>query len=184
MQVKLVEFDAELQQILDLQKANHYQNVDQEFKQTNGFVTVMHDFELLTNMNNKAKQIIAVDNGKVVGYALVMLKEFKVSVPVLMPMFEVFKTINYKQKCLDDYNYYVMGQVCVAQSHRGKGVFRALYKKHKDVYSSQFDLCLTEVAQSNSRSMKAHEKIGFKTIHNFKDSTHEWNILCWDWTLN
>lgn len=184
MEIKLVECDDELQQILDLQQINHFKNVTEEFKETDGFVTVMHDLELLRKMNNGAKQIIAVENGKVVGYALVMLKEFQNSVPVLVPMFKMFKTINYKQKCLDDYNYYVMGQVCVAQSYRGMGVFKALYKKHKDVYQSKFDLCLTEVAASNERSMRAHEKIGFKTIHNFKDEMHDWNILCWDWTLS
>ena len=71
----------------------------------------------------------------------------------------------------------------MAESHRGKGVFRALYNKHKEAYVSTFDLCLTEVASSNVRSMRAHEKVGFKTIYNFKDQTHDWNIMCWDWTL-
>ena len=159
MKIKLVESDLELQQILELQKANHYQNVSEEFKQTDGFVTVMHDLDLLKKMNNAAKQIIAVDNEKVVGYALVMLREFKEQVPVLMPMFEMFKTIDYKQTCLDNQSYYVMGQICVAESHRGKGVFRALYEKHKEAYVSKFDLCLTEVAKSNKRSMRAHEKL-------------------------
>ena len=111
MKIKLVESDVELHQILELQKANHYQNVSEEFKQTDGFVTVMHSFDLLKKMNNAAKQIIAVDNEKVVGYALVMLKEFKEQVPVLMPMFEMFKTIDYKQTCLDHQSYYVMGQI-------------------------------------------------------------------------
>lgn len=183
MEIKLVETEKELQQILDLQKQNHYQNVSEKSKETDGFVTVMHNLELLKKMNSAAPQIIAVDDHKVVGYALVMLKEFSSQVPVLMPMFKMFQTINYKQKCLDHQNYYVMGQVCVAEFHRGKGVFRALYKKHKEVYISKFDLCLTEVASSNTRSMRAHEKVGFKTIHNFKDETHDWNIMCWDWTL-
>lgn len=29
--------------------------------------------------------------------------------------------------------------------------------------------------------MKAHESIGFKTIHTFEDETDQWNIIVWDW---
>jgi ribosomal protein S18 acetylase RimI-like enzyme len=132
-------------------------------------------------MNNEAKHIIAVDNDKVVGYALTMLKEYKNLIPVLVPMFAVFESIEYENTKLNNVNYYVMGQVCVADTHRGKGIFKALYEKHKEVYASKFDLLLTEVSSSNLRSMRAHEKVGFKTINTFKDATDEWNILSWNW---
>ncbi|WP_459211916.1 GNAT family N-acetyltransferase [Aquimarina rhabdastrellae] len=181
MKLKLAESDNELQQILELQNANHYNNVSSTLQKSDGFVTVSHDFDLLSNMNKKAKQIIAVDNGKVIGYALVMLKEFKNMIPVLIPMFDMFQNIAYHDIKLDDLNYYVMGQVCIAQEYRGKGIFKSLYQKHKEVYSPQFELCLTEVASNNLRSMKAHQKIGFKILHTYSDTTNEWNILSWDW---
>ncbi|MCG1036307.1 GNAT family N-acetyltransferase [Polaribacter sargassicola] len=181
MELKLAESKSELQQILDLQHANHYDNVSEELKKVDGFVTVKHNLDLLTKMNNEAKHIIAVDNGKVIAYALTMLKDYKDLIPVLVPMFTVFESINYKNTKLSNINYYVMGQVCVADTHRGKGIFKALYEKHKDVYASKFDLLLTEVSSSNHRSMRAHEKVGFKTINTFKDDTDEWNILSWNW---
>jgi L-amino acid N-acyltransferase YncA len=111
-----------------------------------------------------------------------MLKEISPLIPVLMPMFEMFNTLSYNGRVLSSYKYYVMGQICVAESHRGQGVFQQLYDGHRKFYSNQFELCLTEVSSSNTRSMRAHEKVGFRTIHSFEDNTDRWNILAWDWS--
>ncbi|MBL3658031.1 GNAT family N-acetyltransferase [Fulvivirga sediminis] len=180
---KLADNDEDLLGILDLQRENHLANVSSETKSTEGFVTVKHTLSILRQMNEKASQVIAIDNNKVIGYALVMVKEFKYLLPVLTPMFEAFEDITYKNKKLSDCNYYVMGQVCVAKSHRGMGVFQSLYNKQKKSYSHKYDICLTEVSSSNPRSIRAHEKVGFKTIHTFKDITDEWHIIGWDWNL-
>jgi len=180
-EIKLAETESELKQIVALQSANLYQNVSAELQKTDGFVTVKHDLDLLLKMNNSAQQIIAVDKEKVVGYALVMLKEFRDAVPVLIPMFDSFKTVKYSGHTIDQLNYYVMGQICVASEYRGKGVFGALYEKHKATYSPKYDLCLTTVSTRNPRSIRAHEKVGFKTLKTFKDITDEWNLISWNW---
>ncbi len=179
--LKLAETNDELQQILSLQEKNLVQNVPATNKTANGFVTVKHDLYVLQKMNAAAKQIIAKDGDKVVGYALVMPKSFSGMIPVLQPMFEMFGKLSYNGKSLEDFSYYVMGQICIADTHRGIGIFEGLYQKHKEIYSKQFDICLTEVSSSNPRSMRAHEKVGFKLIHNFDDKTDNWNILVWDW---
>ncbi len=181
MELKLVDTELELQQILELQKANHYENVSDALKQANGFVTVKHDLATLTLMNEKARQIIAVDENEVVGYALVMVKELKRNVPTLVPMFEKLKTLSFNGTSLQKLNYYIMGQICIAEKSRGKGIFKSLYQKHKEVYSSEFDACITSISTSNPRSIRAHEKIGFSTIHTFYDELDEWNIVLWNW---
>ncbi len=180
MTIKLTETDHELKQILALQQLNHFENLLEAKKKQNGFVTVKHDFDLLAKMNSKAKQVIAVDKGQVVAYALVMLKELNI-IPVLQPMFEKFDSMLYDDKIVSDYEFYIMGQICVADSHKRQGIFHQLYQKHKEVYSSQFEICLTEVSSSNIPSMKAHEKVGFKSILKYADHNDEWNILLWDW---
>ncbi|HEY3429986.1 MAG TPA: GNAT family N-acetyltransferase, partial [Cyclobacteriaceae bacterium] len=113
---------------------------------------------------------------------LVMLKSFQDLIPVLVPMFNMFKEIPYNGKFISDYSYYVMGQICVAEDYRGLNIVDKLYAKHKEMYFSKFDCCITEVSTSNARSMKAHKRVGFKTIHTFSDATDEWNILLWDWS--
>lgn len=181
MILKLAKTEREFRQILDLQSANHFNNINTEVKEAEGFVTVRHTLNLLKQMNNAAAQIIAVDNDKVIAYALVMLNEFQSLIPVLKPMYGIFDGLMYQDVPLKDLNYYVMGQICIDKNYRGTGLFKMLYQKHKEVYSSKFDLCLTEVSTSNPRSMKAHEKVGFKVLKTYQDKTDEWNILSWDW---
>ena len=126
MKLKLAESENELNQILDLQNENHYKNVSNKLKKTDGFVTVRHNMGLLTEMNNRAKQVIAIENGKVIGYALAMLKDYKSLIPELIPMFNVFESIKYENSKLNELNYYLMGQICIAKKYRGKGIFQAL----------------------------------------------------------
>ena len=179
--IKLADTEAELNQILALQAANHKDNLSAESKKEGGFVTVRHNLALLKKMNAAAGQVIAKEGDGVVGYSLVMPREFSPLIPVLEPMFDMFNSLNYQDRPLNAYKYYVMGQICVAESHRGKGIFQQMYGGHKQFYSRQFELCLTEVSSSNLRSMRAHEKVGFETIYSFEDKTDRWNILAWDW---
>lgn len=171
----------ELEQILALQALNHPHQLTAEQRAKEGFVTVKHNLEVLKKMNNAVGQIIAKNGEKVVGYALVMPEEFKTMVPVLTPMFKLFTSLSYLGKPLTDYRYYVMGQICIADQYRGKGIFEKLYSEHKRLLADRFDFCLTEISVKNTRSIRAHEKVGFKTIYTFSDITDNWNIVLWDW---
>ncbi|MEZ5039190.1 MAG: GNAT family N-acetyltransferase [Saprospiraceae bacterium] len=172
----------DLRQILDLQQANLPKHISDQEQKEQGFVTVEHNFELLSSMYHVAPQIIARHEGQVIGYALVMLKSFADQIPVLIPMFEMLATLSYQNKAIDDYAYFVMGQVCVGKAYRGQGVFDGLYQAQKEHLSNTYDFVVTEVATRNTRSLRAHERLGFKTIHTFKEPQEEWAIVLWDWT--
>lgn len=165
----------ELRQILELQEKNHFGSAGKDAK--DGFVTVKHTLELLTDMNNAAPHVIAKQGDKVIGYALVMLPSFGNRIPVLYSLFEMLSGILYNGKKLSEYKYYVMGQVCVAEEARGTGVFDMLYQKHKEFYSGEYELCVTEVSVRNLRSIRAHERAGFKSIHRYTDENDEWDII-------
>lgn len=173
--------DDELKQILVLQRKNLYKNTDAQYQQEQGFTTVEHSFELLQQMNEAAPQIIAKDADKVIGYALVMPPSFADLIPELIPMFEVAKQLKWKEKFINQYRFYVMGQICVASDYRGQGIFDGLYHAHKNLLATDFDLCFTEVAVRNTRSMRAHQRVGFRTIHTYQDHTDIWNVVLWDW---
>lgn len=184
MIVKKVEHKEELQQILNLQVKNHFSHISEDQKKKKGFVTVLHSLELLEKMTQSSPQIIAVDKQNVIAYALVMLKEFKSSIPILIPLFQKLETIFFKDKILSNYRYYIMGQICVDESYRGRGLVSKLYQKHKEVLMNKFDLCITEVSSDNIPSMKAHLKMGFINIYNYNTNNEEWNILVWDWNTS
>lgn len=170
----------ELQQILRLQQENLQQNIDEGEMRSQGFVTLRHDLVILDQMHRMAPSVIIKDDDQVVAYALTMLKECRQLIPDLESMFALFEKLNWKNKPLNDYRFYVMGQICVAKAYRGQGLFEQLYKHHKEIYQPQFDLFLTEVATRNTRSLRAHEKVGFKIIHTYHDALDEWAVLAWD----
>lgn len=171
----------ELEEILALQQRNLIQNIDEMEMQTQGFVTMIHSLEVLQQMHDLAPSVIAKDNGKVVGYALVMLRECRKLFPPLEPMFENFDKLEYRFRPLNDYKFYVMGQVCIDKQYRRTGLFDLLYKKHKEIYASQFDFILTEVSTRNQRSLRAHERVGFETLNTYQDEVDEWAVVLWNW---
>ena len=74
-----------------------------------------------------------------------------------------------------------MGQVCIAAAYRGQGVFDMLYKKHKEIFSGKYDVVITDIATRNTRSLRAHARVGFKTIATYTDELDEWAVVVWDW---
>jgi GNAT superfamily N-acetyltransferase len=177
----LVSNTEELQQILQLQRENHIRHIDEKEIQSQGFVTMRHTLAVLQQMHNLSPSIIIKDDDKVVAYALTMLRECRQLMPDLEPLFALFDELSWNNKLLNDYRFYVMGQICVAKEYRGQGLFDELYNHHKKTYQQQFDLFLTEISTRNHRSVRAHKRVGFKTIYTHRDSLDEWDVVGWDW---
>ena len=178
----LTSSDEELQQILQLQQENLLPNIDDAEMQSQGFVTLCHDMKTLKEMHGLGPSVIIKDDKKVVAYALTMFRECRQLIPDLEPMFALFDKLSWNNQPLNQYRFYVMGQVCVAKTYRGKGLFEQLYDHHKKIYQPQFDLFVTEISTRNHRSLRAHEKIGFTTIHTHRDKLDEWRVVAWDWS--
>jgi GNAT superfamily N-acetyltransferase len=182
--ITTIQSDEDIRQLLDLQQANLSSVVSADTAADQGFVTVRHNFDLLRSMNEAIPQVIAKDGDRVVGYALVMLPSFQDLIPVLKPMFLMFDRVDYRGKRVSGYHYYVMGQVCVGDGYRGQGIFDGLYHKHRELFAEGYDFVVTEIATRNTRSLRAHQRVGFQTIHSFQDETDLWEIVLWDWTVD
>ncbi len=173
--------DEEITQLLDLQYKNLARNNSCQTIESQGFVTVEHTFELLKAMSDAAPQTIATDGDLVVGYALVMLKEFRQAIPMLEPMFLKLPHILYEDYPLSAHRYYIMGQICIAEAYRGQGLFDRLYQEQRNQLAGRFDLCVTEVANHNPRSMKAHVRVGFESVYEYvATSGKTWSVIVWD----
>ncbi|MBN8679600.1 MAG: GNAT family N-acetyltransferase [Chitinophagales bacterium] len=173
----------QVQQILNLQALNHVSSVSPAVAQEQGFVTVKHDPDVLQRMNLEAPSVIACDGEKVVGYALVMPRSFAAYIPILQPMFDLLDTLSWKGQDLKDHSrWFVMGQICVAEGYRGMGVFDGMYAKMKEVCSKDYDFVITEIAERNTRSLRAHERVGFQTLHTFSDAVanEDWRVVIWE----
>jgi len=175
--VGLIESDRDLEGVLALQRASRAPTQD-------GFVTVEHTLDILRAMHALAPSVVARDaHGAIVGYALVMPKETRVLLPILEPMFALIERLPAAELGPKaNARWYVMGQIAVAPSHRGTGVFDALYAEHRARYQERFDLVITEVATRNTRSLRAHQRVGFRTVTTYRDATDEWALIAWSWT--
>ena len=76
----------ELEGILKLQQSNLALGLTVDEIQSQGFVTVQHTYDVLKNMNDLEKHVIAKDEEAVIGYVLAMTKQSRSAVPVLVPM--------------------------------------------------------------------------------------------------
>lgn len=165
----------ELEQILALQKNNAIDAIPSIEKRNEGFVSVSHTYDILKQMNDACPHIIAKDGGLVVGYALVMLKEFRDEISILSRMFETAAEL------LGDKNYLAMGQICISKEYRKQGIFRGMYSFYKEQLQNEYDCLLTEVATENSRSLNAHLSVGFEVLKKQKTDAISWELLCWFW---
>lgn len=169
-QVGLARSHDDLRGILKLQQASRTPTED-------GFVTVQHTLEILQQMHALAPSVVAWDEqGEVGAYAITMPREARPLVPILEPMFVMLEEMQIPG------SWYVMGQVAVGPALRGTGTFDRLYHEHRAHYADRWDQIITEVATRNGRSMRAHERVGFRTIKTFQDPTDHWAVIAWDWT--
>lgn len=174
--------DADLVGILSLQRANLPEALSEEELRAQGFVTVRHTVDLLRRMNAPWPHIVARDEGGIAGYALVMLPELEPEIPILQPMFEKIRTLEWEGRPIAGLRWFVMGQVCVARRVRGMGVFDGLYRHMRQRMASDFDCVITEISLRNPRSLRAHARVGFRTILEYTDPAGEdWAIVLWDW---
>jgi RimJ/RimL family protein N-acetyltransferase len=173
----------EVEQILQLQARNLPAVLDEQTIVEQGFVTVKHDPEVLLRMNGAYPSVIAKAGDELAGYCLVMLREFAGQVPVLDGLFDLLKGLSHQGRPLrDNPRWFVMGQVCVAEAFRGQGVFEGMYQKLREYCRADFDFVVTSIADRNTRSVRAHEKVGFQTLKAFEDAEKgaPWRVVVWD----
>jgi ribosomal protein S18 acetylase RimI-like enzyme len=179
--LQLVTNSKQLEQIARLSAENLRTVLGESEKAEQGFITWEYDLKLLQGMHAIAPSVIAIWNDQVVGYALVATHAMSSVHAEMNIMLNNLATLTYQGKPMNDYKFYMMGQICIAKEHRGQGLFDKLYAHHQKIYQGTYDILLTEVSTSNHRSMRAHERVGFTTIHTYHDHMDEWNVVVWDW---
>ena len=167
--------ELELQKVLELQKRNTRRVLSSEELRSEGFVTVVHDLDLLKKMHRSCPHILAKKGEEIVGYALAMVSDFRDEIPILVPLFELI------DRLLPDSKYLVMGQICIDKSFRGKGIFSQMYQYYRDQLHNSYDCLVTEVSSGNQRSLQAHLHIGFEHLYTHVENQEEWITLVWNW---
>jgi GNAT superfamily N-acetyltransferase len=169
--------DAQIEQILDLQRRNLRHALDDQAQARDGFVFVEHTFDLLRAMSAVMPQAIALDGPRLAGYSLAMSPAMRSVVPSLVPMFAQLDRLQWRGRPLSEYDYVVGGQVCVDRPYRGRGLIAQLYAETRRHLSPSVTLCVTEIADRNFVSLRAHERSGFVPLARYRDAQESWTVV-------
>jgi ribosomal protein S18 acetylase RimI-like enzyme len=179
VQIQLATSVEELVGILALQQANLRKNVSEEEALTQGFLMAEYDLEFLQALHAKSPSIIAKEGDQVVGYSIVALPEEAKEHDLLADLVRNIERCRYNNE--EIHNYAIVGQLCVSKDYRGQGLVQQLYGAFRDHYAETYPYCVTDVAQTNARSLKAHQKRGFQVIDSLEYGGIGWDIVLWDW---
>jgi GNAT superfamily N-acetyltransferase len=180
LRLDIARSDADLQNILALQRRNLRAVVDPAAQAERGFVFAEHSLPLLRQMAAAMPQAIARDGDRLAGYSLAMSPSMRDTLPSLAPMYAQFDLLHYRDRPLATYRYVVGGQVCVDEAYRGQGLIGRLYAETRRHVSADVTLCVTEIARRNGVSLRAHEGCGFRQIGEYRDAEEEWVVVVWD----
>ncbi len=181
IKIKTVDTQEELIGIQQLQAANLRKNISEPEAHAQGFLMAEYTLDFLKDLHAQSPAIIAKDGDLVIGYALVAVKEIRDHHALLADLFNTIDQISYQGNLLKDCNYVVVGQLCVDKLYRGKGLVQKLYGHFKTTLSASYEYCITDVAQANQRSLKAHQKTGFQVIDTLTYEGISWDIVLWHW---
>jgi hypothetical protein len=172
---------SEITSLLELQYVNMVENLSVKEASEQGFLTFQYDETFISEMLTDMPQPVARDGELLVAYALATSKRAAALNPLTKTALNLCETLSINDKALRDMKYYILGQVCVKEGYRGKGIFDDLYLEHKKLFSNTYDCIVTEISQKNTRSLTAHKRIGFQVIHSYNDGKTDWDIVFWDW---
>jgi len=179
--LKLVEKVQELIGLKQLQTNNLRRIIGEEEAMKEGFVTSEYELSLLQSMHAIHPSIIVKEGEEVVGYTIVTNKEVYGAHPELDHLFNTLDATLYNGALLKEVNYILIGQVCVAKSHRGHGWVPKMYEYYKNLHATNYPYLVTDISQANKRSIRMHQKIGFETIGVIEQVGTGWDIVLWDW---
>lgn len=167
----------DLESILRLQHQNLRAHLSVTEAASDGFLSLAHDLDLLARMHAEYPHTVAKAGDQVVGYTLSMPRSFAQEIEMLVPMFEHIDALSYDGFALADAAYIVMGQVCVDKQYRGQGVFAGLYAEMQRAMQPYFDYIITEIAEQNHRSLRAHQKVGFIELDRYTSEGITWVLV-------
>ena len=174
----------DIAKIIELQRKNQIRNLDEATMKSEGFVTFEYEIEPLFAMNQSHPSVVAwAEDGRLAGYCISACSADRGYFEVLDRTYDYFEALEFCGKKLSDQPMMLTGQICVAEGFRGLCVFEGLYAKFQAIWSPGFEFCVTEISKKNTRSLRAHERIGFEVFHEFSDEilNETWVVVGWDW---
>jgi len=174
----------DLEDIKFLQSQNHKSILSADEKSTQGFLTAQYSIDFLKIMHEAEPAVIARDEeGNLAGYVLASPKSVRGIHSLLDELFTTADNLTFNGKKLEEVNYVLVGQLCVAKPFRGMGLVPRMYDFFKKELSSKYDCSITDVDMNNPRSLKAHLNSGYSILATLEYGAITWNVVIQNWGL-
>jgi GNAT superfamily N-acetyltransferase len=152
--------EADFPSIQQMNEANLFQNLPLEEAREFGFLSYPSSYELQSKLNRREPFITAKLDGRLIGY-LVPLPHYFRDMPELSDIYKGDEAFTIEGRTVADCQFIRLGQVVIEKEFRGRGVLKALYEEMRRRYADTYDLVLVGISKYNSRSLRAHQKLGF-----------------------
>jgi L-amino acid N-acyltransferase YncA len=141
--------------VISIQNGNLHANLTEE-QRRDGFLSAAFTTDQFEQMGRDVAVMVADDSGQVCGYLCAASVQFHRQFPLLAAMIDAFPQVSFLGRPLASRRTFIYGPVCVAHSHRGRGLLRGLYDALRSEVAGGYDSGVAFVAKGNQRSLAAH----------------------------
>jgi predicted N-acetyltransferase YhbS len=171
--------DSDISQIMNIQSANQHKLLTPT-QQKNGYLSIAFSETEFKDFNNNLCVVVAKDQHEVIGYCCVSSATFNAQFPILdqivrdIPSYVIPET----QDMPTEEKSCIYGPICIALSHRGKGVLEKLSAFGLEIAKERgYVFCFSFIAADNTRSLQAHKKLSFHTVGTVNHNNNEYIVI-------
>ena len=169
----------DLAQIMKIQSDNLREHLTPSL-QKDGYLSIAFSEAEFRAFNLNLGVVVARARRAVIGYSCISDVEFNKQFPILdqivanIPAYSIPGT-NAKPS---EGSSYFHGPVCIARSHRGKGVIEELFSKEREIATQKgYAHCFSFISCENTRSLKAHAKLSFQKVGSVSYKNKEYMVV-------
>ena len=171
--------DADISQIMEIQSENQRQNLTQS-QQENGYLSIAFSEDEFKDFNDNLCVVVVKEHDEVIGYCCVSSAAFNAQFPILDQIVAGISSyvIPETQDIPTEGKSCIYGPVCIAHSHRGKGVLEKLSIFGLEIAKEKgYIYCFSFIAADNVRSLQAHKKLSFHTVGTVNHNNNEYVVI-------
>ena len=171
--------DADISQIIDIQSENQRQNLTPS-QQKNGYLSIAFSEAEFKDFNDNLCVVVAKEQNTVIGYCCISNAAFNTQFPILDQIIAGIASyvMPESQDIPTEEKTCIYGPVCIALSHRGKGLLQKLSASGLEIAKEKdYAYCFSFVAADNVRSLSAHRKLSFHTVGTINHNNNEYVVI-------
>jgi predicted GNAT superfamily acetyltransferase len=143
--------------ILNLLRENLGQYLPEDSKKKEGFLSFNPTEAELAEIINDTGVVINMKGNELKGYFITLSKDLARKSSFWNEMLDNAESMDYEGKKIGDYNYALIGQICVAKAFRGGMTFNRLYYTTSSMLKEKgYEVAIGEIASDNAKSLAVH----------------------------